>query len=197
MSQPPQDPLLLFKEWFEKARSHKYIKEANAVNLATASAAGKPSNRMVLLKDFSEEGFVFYTNLQSHKGTQLAENPFAAMCFYWEPLGYQVRIEGHIVAVDAQTADRYFASRPLKSRIGAWASKQSRPLESAGALLKNIAKQTARFISEDVPRPPFWSGFCLVPSQMEFWQKAEYRVHSRLRYTKNADGQWQNDLLYP
>lgn len=192
-----ENPMLTFKEWFEEASNHGDIKEVNAVNLATASRDGMPSNRMVLLKDYDDNGFVFYTNLNSHKGRQLKENPFASMCFYWEPLSKQVRIEGFVSDVDSKEADAYFASRPLKSRIGAWASKQSQPLDSQAALLKEIAKQTARFATQDVPRPEHWSGFCLVPCYMEFWQKGDYRVHQRLSYMRDEADNWQSQLLYP
>ncbi|MCB2081940.1 MAG: pyridoxamine 5'-phosphate oxidase [Rickettsiales bacterium] len=192
-----ENPFITFSEWFEEASHHKDIKEANAVNLATASRDGLPSNRMVLLKDYNEEGFVFYTNLNSHKGKQLKENPFAAMCFYWEPLSKQVRIEGFVINVDAAEADAYFASRPFKSQIGAWASKQSQPLDSQATLLKEIAKQTARFATQDVPRPEHWSGFRLVPCYMEFWQKGEYRLHQRLSYVCDEGNNWKSQLLYP
>ena len=193
----PEEAFSTFKAWFEEASGHKDIKEANAVNLATACRDGMPSNRMVLLKDYDEEGFVFYTNLNSHKGRQLKENPFASMCFYWEPISKQVRIEGFVVDVDATEADEYFASRPLKSRIGAWASKQSQPLDSQATLMKEIARQTARFVTQDVPRPEHWSGFRLVPCYMEFWQKGDYRVHQRISYLCDEEGNWKSQLLYP
>lgn len=191
------NPIDYFRTLFDEAGRHKGIKEPGVVNLATASRDGMPSNRMVLLKDFDEDGFVFYTNLHSHKGQHLDENPFASMCFYWEPLSKQVRIEGYVVAVDDAEADAYFASRPLKSRIGAWASRQSQPLDHPKTLLKAIARHTARFAMQDVPRPDFWSGFRLVPCYMEFWQKGDYRVHERVCYVRDEPGQWQSQLLYP
>ena len=197
MGKVPEDPIVYFTEWFEEAIEHRDIKEANAVNLATASRDGVPSNRMVLLKNFNSEGFTFYTNLESRKGRQLKENAFAAMCFYWEPLGRQIRIEGYVMPVSDEEADIYFASRPLKSRIGAWASKQSQLLESRAILLKEVAKQTARFMTQEVTRPSFWSGYRLVPCHIEFWQKEEYRVHDRICYTQDQKGQWSHSLLYP
>lgn len=197
MSESFDDPIAYFGQWFDEATRHKDIAEPNVMNLATASCEGAPSNRMVLLKDYNQKGFVFYTNLESRKGEHLRENPHASLCFYWEALSKQVRIEGNVVAVSQKEADAYFASRPLKSRVGAWASMQSQPLDHPKTLLKEIAKQTARFVTGDVPRPPYWSGFCLVPNRIEFWQKGEYRIHERLCFTCDADGTWQKQLLYP
>ncbi len=197
MGEVIKNPIEHFTAWFNEAENHQDIKEANAVSLATTCRDGLPSNRMVLLKDYDEKGFVFYTNLNSYKGEQLKENPFAAMCFYWEALARQVRIEGYVVDVDEEEADEYFASRPFKSRVGAWASKQSQPLDSHAALLKEVAKQTVRFATQDVPRPEFWSGFRLVPCYMEFWQKGEYRIHDRVCYLKNENDHWHRQLLYP
>lgn len=197
MGSIPENPIAYFKDWFDEASKNKSVKEANAVNLATATRDGHPSNRMVLLKQYDENGFVFYTNLNSRKGQHLKENSFASLCFYWEALCKQVRIEGQVSAVSDAEADEYFASRPLKSRIGAWASKQSQPLDSQATLLKEVAKQTLRFASQNVPRPDFWSGFCLMPHYIEFWQKGEYRVHQRLNYIKDEKGCWQSQLLYP
>lgn len=197
MTAYPENPIDYFGQWFNEAQQCDDIKEANAVSLATASRDKIPSNRMVLLKGYDEKGFSFYTNLGSRKAQQLEENPFAAMCFYWEPLGKQVRIEGHVMAISDEQADEYFASRPLKSRMGAWASKQSQPLDSRAVLLKEIAKQAARFATQDVPRPPFWSGYIIVPNRIEFWQKGEHRLHDRLCYKKDESGSWHTELLYP
>lgn len=193
----PEEAFSTFKAWFEEASNHKDIKEANAVNLATACRDGMPSNRMVLLKGYDEEGFAFYTNLNSHKGRQLKENPFASMYFYWEPISKQVRIEGFVVDVDATETDEYFSSRPLKNRIGALASKQSQPLDSQATLMKEIAKQTARFVTQDVPHSDHWSGFRLVPCYMEFWQKGDYHVHQRISYVRDEEDNWKSELLYP
>ncbi len=190
-------PFNHFTQWFEEAKKQPTIKDPNAVNVATVSPEGKPASRMVLLKDYDENGFVFYTNLGSRKAQHLHNNPHAAMCFYWEILRKQIRIEGSISPVSEEEADAYFHSRALKSRIGAWASKQSQPLDSRATLLKEVAKQTARFALQDVPRPEFWSGFRLTPDYFEFWQNGEYRIHDRTCYQKNTDGTWGNHLLYP
>ena len=197
MADIPENPIDYFSDWFEQASNHKGIEEANAVNVSTATSNGLPSSRMVLLKSFDHSGFVFYTNLGSRKAQQLKQNPHAAMCFYWEPLARQVRIEGQVLAVDSKQADHYFKSRPFKSRIGAWASKQSQVLDHQNTLLKEIAKQAARYVAKDVPRPPFWSGFCLRPNYFEFWQRGEYRLHKRHSYDRDENGQWQSHLLYP
>ncbi len=194
MSSVASDPFALFGQWYTEAEG--VMEEANAVCLATATPDGRPSARMVLLKDWDAQGFVFYTNTESRKGLELATNPFAALCFYWEPLSKQVRIEGAVVPASAEESDRYFHSRPLKSRIGAWASRQSRPLTGKSELLAEVAKQTARFVTEDVPRPPFWSGFRLIPERMEFWQKGEFRIHDRHLFTREDTG-WRHGLLYP
>ena len=197
MNAIPENPIDYFKEWFEQAGQHKGIAEANAVNVSTATSDGLPSSRMVLLKSFDDSGFVFYTNLGSRKAQQLKQNPNAAMCFYWEPLDRQVRIEGKVIAVDANQADDYFASRPFKSKIGAWASKQSQLLDHQSTILKEITKLAARYVAQDVPRPSFWSGYCLQPSYFEFWQRGEYRLHRRHSFQQDKNGHWQTQLLYP
>ena len=197
MNSIPENPIDYFDDWFKQASQHKGIEEANAVNIATADSDGLPSSRMVLLKSFDQSGFVFYTNLGSRKAQQLEQNPGAAMCFYWEPLARQVRIEGRVVAVNSKQADDYFESRPFKSKIGAWSSKQSQALDHQNTLLKEIAKNTARFVAKDVPRPPFWSGFCLVPVYFEFWQRGEYRLHKRHTFRLDKNGNWKWQLLYP
>lgn len=196
MSASAQNPFDLFGAWFEEASAHPAIAEANAMCLATATPEGLPSARMVLMKEWDARGFVFFTNLESRKGQEIATNPHAALCFYWESLSKQVRIEGALAPVSVEEADAYFRSRPLKSRIGAWASKQSRPLENRAALLADVAKHAARFVAEDIPRPPFWSGFRLIPERMEFWQKGEFRIHDRHCFTREGEG-WRHALLYP
>lgn len=193
----PTDPFALFAQWYAEAEAHEGIAEANAMCLATATADGFPSARMVLMKGWDERGFSFYTNLESRKGRELAGNPHAALCFYWEELAKQVRVEGVVESASAEESDAYFHSRPLKSRIGAWASKQSQPLESKAALIAEVAKQTARFATQDIARPPFWAGFRLVPQHMEFWQKGEFRIHDRHCFMRQADGAWEHTLLYP
>lgn len=191
------DPIAMFASWYSEASAHPEIADASAVNLATATNAGWPSSRMVLLKGYDAQGFVVYTNLGSRKATELADNPRAALCFYWEPLGKQVRVEGMAEPVSDEEADTYFASRPLASRIGAWASKQSTRLESRAKLLARVARYTASFAVGDVGRPPFWSGFRIVQDRMEFWTNAEYRLHDRIVFEKADSGDWRRYLLYP
>jgi pyridoxamine 5'-phosphate oxidase len=164
--------------------------------LATVDAAGMPDVRMVLLKDHGPEGFVFYTNLESSKGRQLAAVPRAALCFHWKSLRRQVRVRGTVSSVTEAEADAYFASRSRLSRIGAWASKQSRPLESRLALEKAVAIETAKHALGEVPRPPYWSGFRLTPLEIEFWRDGAFRLHERLRFTRAASG-WTKAMLYP
>lgn len=197
MNDPSTNPFDRFDDWFGLAARHRDVDDATAVNLATASADGIPSSRMVLLKGHGPAGFVFYTNLDSRKGKELAANGHAAMCFYWAPLGKQIRIEGRVVRISDDEADRYFASRPLKSRIGAWASRQSQPLKSNATFLKDIAREAARFALREMPRPPFWSGFRLIPRRMEFWENGEHRLHQRSVFTLDEGGPWRHQLLYP
>lgn len=199
-AKPPQlqeDPLDKFDRWMREAIANKAIKEANAMNLATISKAGRPSNRMVLLKDYSADGFVFYTNLNSHKGNDLKVNPHVALCFYWEPLGKQIRIEGLAETVSHEEADNYFASRPRQSQIGAWASPQSQPLRTRSELPLEIAKQAKRFGLGPIPRPAFWSGFRVVPHTIEFWKSGQFRLHKRNQFTRDHDGHWSHVLLSP
>ena len=190
------NPFEHFDKWFNEATEHKGIKEPDAMNIATSTKDGAPSNRMVLLKDYDDRGFVFYTNLESRKGEQIKENPKASLCFYWEPMGRQIRIEGDIEQVSDDEADEYFNTRHLKSRIGAWASKQSRPLKNKSELLKRVAEYGAKTATGKVSRPSFWSGYRIVPNRMEFWQKGEYRIHDRVCYKLN-EGNWESGLLYP
>lgn len=191
------NPFLQFEQWFEAAQTCSSISDATAMCLATASKDGYPSNRMVLLKSFDEKGFVFYTNLLSKKGGQLHENPQAALCFYWAPLDRQIRIEGTIESVSSEEADKYFASRPRDSKIGAWASKQSQKIQSSGDLVGRIAKFSAKFGLGDIPRPPHWSGFRLVPQFIEFWSNGAFRIHDREVFTLEGEGAWRVDKLYP
>jgi pyridoxamine 5'-phosphate oxidase len=191
------DPTKLFDEWFaeaEKAESG----DATAMALATCDSAGRPDIRLVLLKGHDARGFVFYTNLESAKAEQLAANPFAALAFHWESLNRQVRVRGPVEPVSDAEADAYFASRHRSSRIGAWASRQSRPLESRFALEKAVAAVTARFGIGEIPRPAFWSGYRVVPLAIEFWRDKPFRLHDRLVFTRTApDEAWTAEWLYP
>lgn len=191
------EPFDLFAHWLQDAKK-KELNDANAMALATADADGMPDVRMVLLKDVDADGFVFYTNLQSAKGEQLAENSKAALCFHWKSLRRQVRVRGPIEPVSAAEADAYFNSRARDSRIGAWASKQSRPLESRFALEKSVAREAARFGLGEVPRPDFWSGFRLKPVAIEFWRDRPFRLHDRMTFRRDDfSSPWSITRLYP
>lgn len=194
-SREKDNPITRFQSWLEEARNSD-LREPTAVALATNGLDGMPNVRMVMLKDVTEAGFVFYTNLNSNKGRQLAADPRASLCFYWMPLGKQVRVRGSVEPIAASEADRYFASRDRMSQIGAWASRQSEPLESRFALEKRVAEYTARFVVGEVPRPPFWSGYRLVPRELEFWEEKLFRLHNRFLYTRSDDG-WTMTRLYP
>lgn len=196
MDSPTQeDPIALFEAWMAEAATTE-PNDPNAVCLATASREGRPSARMVLLKGVDAEGFVFYTNLESRKGGELAANPFAALCFHWKTLQRSVRVEGPVEQVSDAEADAYYASRARGSRIGAWASRQSRPLESRFALEKAVAEQTLRFGLGEIPRPPHWSGFRLRPDRMELWRDMPFRLHERRVFHRSGDG-WRIEMLYP
>ncbi|CAK0749478.1 Pyridoxine/pyridoxamine 5'-phosphate oxidase [Gammaproteobacteria bacterium] len=172
------------------------VSEPTAVVLATADTKGRPSARTVLLKDFNQDGFVFFTNQHSRKGAQLAENPFGALCFFWQELMEQVHVEGEIVTVSKEVADNYWNSRPCASQVGAWASLQSQPLAHRSILEKRFSEFQARFHGNSVPRPPHWSGYRLIPDRFEFWKAAPYRLHERTFYQKEEGG-WEKSLLYP
>lgn len=190
------DPIQLFSEWFHEAQQSITV-NPEAVALATATSQGKPSVRIVLLKKFNEDGFVFYTNLNSRKGQELSDNPYAALCFYWPHIDKQIRVEGKIKPVSENEADDYFASRPRESKIVAWASKQSKPMASLEELNQRYHEYREEFKTEEVPRPPFWSGYRLIPNAIEFWTSGEYRLHKRIAYTKTEEGNWQHQYLYP
>jgi pyridoxamine 5'-phosphate oxidase len=190
-----EDPIALFAAWMAEAAKSE-PNDPNALCLATATADGRPSARMVLLKDVDARGFVFYTNLESRKGGELAANPEAAMCFHWKTLQRSVRVEGPVEPVGAEEADAYYASRARGSRIGAWASRQSRPLESRFALEKAVAEYTMKFGLSEIPRPAHWSGFRLVPRRIEFWRDMPFRLHER-RVFHAADAGWETEMLYP
>jgi pyridoxamine 5'-phosphate oxidase len=191
------DPFARFAAWLKEAEASE-PNDPNAMALATVDETGLPDVRMVLLKGFDARGFVFYTNLESAKGRELAAVPKAALCFHWKSLRRQVRIRGPAEPVGADEADAYFATRPRGSQIGAWASDQSRPLESAFALEKRVAEFTARFGFGTVPRPPHWSGFRVRPLSIEFWRDRPFRLHERLFFGRAAlDAPWRTARLYP
>ena len=190
-----KDPIALFRVWLTAAEKSE-PNDPNAMTLATATPEGVPSARMVLLKEVDERGFAFYTNLASRKATDLNANSRAALCFHWKTLHRQVLVEGTVKPVDEAEADAYFASRPRMSRIGAWASRQSRPLAGRFELEKRVAEFTARFHVGSVPRPDFWSGFRLLPEQIEFWRERPFRLHDRMVYHRHEGG-WLIERLYP
>lgn len=188
------DPLRQFEHWFQQALSAE-LPEPNAMTVATVAADGRPSTRVVLIKGYDARGIVWYTNYDSRKGRELAGNPFAALQFHWVELERVVRIEGRVEKVSAEESDAYFQSRPLDSRIGAWASPQSQVIESRAVLVANAARYGAQFLLQP-PRPPHWGGFRLVPDRWEFWQGRKSRLHDRLRYRLEA-GQWVRERLAP
>ena len=191
------NPVNLFKEWFKKAETTE-PNDPNALSLATADKSGRPKVRMVLLKGFSDDGFIFYTNFNSSKGKDLKDNPNASMCFHWKSLLRQIRIYGNVVQVSDKEADEYYNSRAYGSRIGAWASNQSEVLESRKSLDDSIEKFKKKFSDEKkVPRPPNWSGWRLVPEEIEFWRDGDNRIHERLKYVKSNGKGWKRFLLNP
>jgi pyridoxamine 5'-phosphate oxidase len=195
MTQPDADPYARFAAWMTEATASE-PNDPNALCLATATPEGRPSARMVLLKGVDDRGFVFYTNLESRKGRELTANPFAALCFHWKTLQRSVRIEGPIEPVSAAEADAYYASRARGSRIGAWASRQSRPLEGRFALEKAVADYTLKFGLSEIPRPEFWSGFRVLPERLEFWRDMPFRLHERNVFIRDGAG-WRVETLYP
>jgi len=191
------DPIQLFKVWMDEAQKSE-PNDPNALSLATANKENYPSVRMVLLKGFNQNGFVFYTNLNSQKGNELKENPNAAMCFHWKSLLRQIRIKGKVALVSDEIADQYYNTRGYESRIGAWASKQSQELGNRDELINSIKDYKQKYNDQDnVPRPSHWSGWNLSPSSIEFWLDGDSRIHERLKYTKDKSGNWVKSLLSP
>jgi pyridoxamine 5'-phosphate oxidase len=189
------DPLPIFEAWFAEARASE-INDSNAMALATVGADGQPSLRMVLLKGHDARGFVFYTNLEGRKAGELFGQPRAALLFHWKSLRRQVRIEGPVSQVSDAEGDAYFATRSRDSQLGAWASDQSRPLDSRATFEARFHAMETRFAGGEVPRPPHWSGFRVAPERIELWQDREHRLHERRLFTRTADG-WTEGLLYP
>tara|TARA_B100001093_G_C26414345_1_gene836978 strand:- start:29 stop:622 length:594 start_codon:yes stop_codon:yes gene_type:complete len=197
MDSLPDDPFALFNEWFEQAKKSE-INDPNAMALATCTKDGKPSVRMILLKDFGEKGFKFHTNAESQKGHELDENAHAALCFHWKTLRKQVRIEGRVIMAPIEEADEYYKDRPYMRKIGAHASAQSRPLESREHLeqkLEELQKQYPE--GSDIPRPSYWVGYYVVPEKIEFWWDNPDRLHDRIAYSKAPNGEWTQKRLYP
>ena len=191
------DPIELFKTWMNKAKETE-PNDPNALSLVTSDSNGLPSVRIVLLKDFNENGFIFYTNLNSQKSLSLKENPIAEMCFHWKSLFRQVRVNGTVSQVIEKEADDYYNTRPYGSRIGAWASKQSKVLNSRKELIDSINKYKEKYNNEkNVPRPDYWSGWKLLPMEIEFWLSIDNRIHERLKYRKDKNGNWDKFLLNP
>ena len=196
---PPADPIARFRELLAAAErlDRSLLPEPTAFALGTASGDGRPSVRIVLLKDADERGFVFYTNFEGRKGRELLVNPAAALCFHWQPLEVQVRVEGRVERVSDEEADEYFASRARGSQIGAWASEQSRPLASRAELEARIREVEKRYHDRPVPRPPHWTGFRVVPARIEFWSGRNARLHDREVYHADSEGGWTVERLYP
>ena len=191
------DPIQLFKIWMDEAKKTE-PNDSNALSLATSNKDNFPSVRVVLLKEFNQNGFVFYTNLNSQKGNELKENPKAAMCFHWKSLLRQIRVSGTVTQVEDIVADQYYNSRGYESRIGAWASKQSEELSSRDELMNSIKEFKQKYNNEKkVPRPSHWSGWNLSPSSIEFWLDVDNRIHERLKYTIDKSGHWIKSLLNP
>lgn len=190
------DPIAQFSQWLEMAKKEKTIPEPTAMCLATAGKDARPSARMVLLKHFDTRGFVFFTNMESRKSHEIRDNAHAALCFYWGQITRQVRVEGTVERVGDAEADSYFSTRPRDSNIGCWASKQSEPLDDREMLVQAVHDYNKKFAGQDVPRPPFWSGWRVIPEAIEFWEQGEHRLHERELFVRHGHG-WTVKKLYP
>ncbi len=190
------NPIKQFENWWRQAIESK-IEEPNAMTFSTSTASGKPSARIVLLKEIKENGFVFFTNYQSRKGNEIKENPFVALLFFWKELERQVRIEGKIKKISAGESDNYFSQRPRESQIGAWSSPQSKVIENREFLQKNVEKYNSQFVANHIPRPNFWGGYIVEPNHIEFWQGRPERLHDRLLYALTKKGLWKIERLAP
>lgn len=190
------DPFIQFQCWLEEAIALK-VPEPSAMLLSTASLDGRPSSRVMLLKGFDEQGFCFYTNYESHKGQQMLSNPWVSLNFFWPALEKQIRIEGTVTKIAERESEEYFNSRPRESKIGAWSSKQSAEIKNREELSKKVEEMTALFKDKEVPRPPYWGGFCVLPIQFEFWQGGLSRLHDRIVYTLQEDGKWETKRISP
>ncbi|MCP1726370.1 pyridoxamine 5'-phosphate oxidase [Natronospira proteinivora] len=195
-SQIPNDPYELFRQWWAQAQAESGMKEPSGMSLATADAQGRPSNRIVLLKHWDRRGFVFYSNYTSRKARELHENPHGALLFWWDKLRRQIRVCGQVEKVAERESDAYFAGRPRGSQLGAWASQQSRPLDSPDTLSKRVAQLDEEFGNDPIPRPPHWGGYRLIPREIEFWDDGAFRLHDRIVYLKDGE-HWQIQRLYP
>lgn len=194
---PPTDPIAICEAWFDEARTGCSMPNTHAMALATIDDRGRPSCRMVLLKGFDERGAVFYTNRESQKGLELEATPRAALLFFWDELGRQLRIEGDVEVVSDAEADDYFASRPRGSQLGAWASDQSRPCTDRVTMASSFEEVESRYVGQDVPRPPHWIGYRVQLEKIEFWQGGDDRMHDRIVYSATGDGSWQVTRLWP
>jgi len=190
------NPFKQFNEWFNHAQAKSGLPNPNAMCVSTIGLDGFPNARMILLKEFDEQGFVFYTNFNSTKGQEIIKTPHVALTFHWDTLERQIRIQGSVSVVSEEESDAYFHSRPRRSQLGAWASHQSQPLQNREALLKRVAQLTQKYKGKTIPRPPHWKGFRVVPKMFEFWQGRENRLHDRIVYTYNAT-QWKMQRLNP
>lgn len=190
------DPISIFQDWYDKARQAG-IEKPHAMTIATVGADGNPSARVVLLSSFDERGFVFHTNYESRKGEELSHQPQAALVFWWDPLGYQVRIEGRVEKTSAQESDAYFAGRPRGSQLGAWVSDQSNTIEGRAILEDRMEELTRQYSGKTVPRPPHWGGYRVVAHRIEFWEHRDDRLHDRIRYERPENGEWRSVRLAP